>query len=102
MGTLAGRGVMGDRHKGGKVVIKCTEPCIIMGIVSITPRIDYSQGNDWDIQLKTLADLHVPAMDQIGFQELITEKMAWWSTYQDEDTNTKTNARRTGYKNIPK
>ena len=25
-------------------------------------------------------DLHKPQLDEIGFQELITEQMAWWTT----------------------
>ena len=81
LGTLAGKGVMGQKHKGGTVVIKTDEPSYIMGIISLTPRLDYSQGNKWDVNLKTLDDLHKPSLDQIGFQELITEQMAWWSTY---------------------
>ena len=40
-GNLAGRGAMTGKHKGGKVKIKCYEHSVIMGIVSITPRIDY-------------------------------------------------------------
>jgi len=83
LGTLAGRGVMAKKHKGGKVVIKVDEPSIVMGIVSITPRIDYSQGNDWTVHLDTMDDLHKPELDQIGFQDLITEQMAWWSTEYD-------------------
>ena len=46
-------------------------------------KIDYSQGNNWDIHLETMDDLHKPALDQIGFQELITEQMAWWNTHWD-------------------
>ena len=61
LGTLAGKGAMTGKHKGGKVVIKVDEPCYIMGIISITPRIDYSQGNTFDVNLKTLEDLHKPA-----------------------------------------
>ena len=61
-------------------MIRVDEPCYIMGIISITPRIDYSQGNKWDTNLKTMDDLHKPALDQIGFQDLITEQMAWWDT----------------------
>ncbi|AXH76118.1 MAG: major capsid protein [Microviridae sp.] len=82
LGTLGGRGVMGKKHKGGKVNIRVMEPSYIMGIVSITPRINYSQGNNWDMHLKTMDDLHKPAMDGIGFQDLITEQMAWWDTHQ--------------------
>ena len=54
------------------------EPSYIIGIVSITPRIDYSQGNRFDVDLDTLDDLHKPALDAIGYQDLTTNKMAWW------------------------
>jgi len=83
LGQLAGKGVMSNKHKGGKVVIKTDEPSYIMGIVSLTPRLDYSQGNDWHVDLDTLDDLHKPNLDQIGFQELITEQMAWWTSSID-------------------
>lgn len=80
LGTLAGKGVMSKKKKGGKVVVKVDEPSYIMGIFSLTPRIDYSQGNGWDVNLKTMADFHRPALDQIGFQDLITDQMAWWDS----------------------
>lgn len=83
LGTLAGKGIMGQKKKGGKLIIKVDEPSYLIGIISLTPRIDYSQGNKWDIHLKTMDDLHKPALDQIGFQDLITEQMAWWDTYWD-------------------
>ena len=86
LGTLAGRGIMGSRHKGGKIMIKCNEPCYLIGLTSATPRIDYAQGNRWDVTLSSYADLHVPSLDQIGFQELIAEKMAWWTTSQNTTT----------------
>ena len=80
LGTLAGKGVMSDKHKGGHVIINIDEPSYIIGIVSLTPRICYSQGNQWDINLKTLDDLHKPALDGIGFQDLITEQMHFGDT----------------------
>lgn len=80
LGKLAGKGTLGNKHKGGKIVVKVNEPSYIIGIVSITPRIDYSQGNSWDYQLESLDDLHKPHLDQIGFQDLIAEQMAWWTT----------------------
>lgn len=80
LGTLAGKGHLTQKHKGGKIVIKVDEPSYIHGIISLTPRIDYSQGNSWDINLQTLNDLHKPALDEIGFQELVTEQLAWWDT----------------------
>ncbi len=58
LGTLAGTGRLGSKHKGGHVRIKVDEPCMIMGIVSITPRIDYSQGNEWFVNLETWDDFH--------------------------------------------
>ena len=89
LGTLAGRGRLTGKHKGGKMVVKCHEPCYVMGIASITPRIDYSQGNKWDTNLKTLDDLHKPDLDQIGFQDLITDEMAWFDTEIDHTDGNK-------------
>lgn len=86
LGTLAGRGRMGDKHKGGNIIAKIDEPSYIMGIVSITPHIDYSQGNKWDMNLRTMNDFHKPALDAIGFQDLITDQMAYWDTAVDEVT----------------
>jgi hypothetical protein len=89
LGTLAGRGRLTGKHKGGKMIVKCHEPCYVMGIASITPRVDYSQGNKWDTNLKTLDDLHKPDLDQIGFQDLITDEMAWFDTEIDHTDNDK-------------
>ena len=88
LGSLAGKGVLGQKRKGGHVTIKVDEPSYIIGIVSLTPRIDYSQGNQWDVHLKTMDDLHKPSLDQIGFQELITEQMAFWDTVYNPLTQT--------------
>jgi hypothetical protein len=89
LGTLAGRGRLTGKHKGGKMIVKCHEPCYVMGIASITPRVDYSQGNKWDTNLKTLDDLHKPDLDQIGFQDLITDELAWFDTEIDNNDNDK-------------
>lgn len=83
LGTLAGRGVMGQRKKGGYVVVKAKEPQYVIGLVSLTPRLDYSQGNRWDIHLKSMDDWHKPGLDGLGFQDLITEEMCWWDTKWD-------------------
>lgn len=80
LGSLAGRGKLTDKHKGGKINIKIDEPSYIISTISITPRIDYSQGNNWSVNLRTLDDLHKPNLDQIGFQDLITDQMTWWDT----------------------
>ncbi|UYL88446.1 major capsid protein [Microvirus sp.] len=84
LGTLAGRG-QNAGLKGGTVKIKIDEPSYIIGLVSITPRIDYSQGNRFDVDLDTLDDLHKPALDAIGFQDLTTNKMAWWDAKLTEN-----------------
>ncbi|AXH75613.1 MAG: major capsid protein [Microviridae sp.] len=80
LGTLAGRGRMSGKNKGGNIEISVNEPSVIIGICSITPRVDYSQGNDWAVNLKTYDDFHKPALDAIGFQDLITEQMLWQDT----------------------
>ena len=46
-----------------------------MGSMAITPMVDYSQGNDFDLNLQTMDDLHKPALDGIGYQDLIQEQM---------------------------
>lgn len=80
LGTLAGRG----RHikrKGGHIICKCDEAGFVIGIVSLTPRIKYCQGNEFYLtELKSLDDLHKPALDGIGFQNLLGERLAWWDT----------------------
>lgn len=68
LGSLAGRGIA-TNHKGGNVVFKADEPGYIFCITSITPRVDYFQGNEWDNYLSTLDDLHKPQLDGIGFQD---------------------------------
>ena len=81
LGSLAGKGTQVGKRGGNNIHVKMDEPGYVMGIVSITPRISYSQGNDWDLtELDTLDDLHKPGLDGIGFQDLIQEQMAWWTT----------------------
>ena len=80
LGTLAGRGRLNGKHKGGSIKVKCNEPSIIMGIVSLTPRIDYSQGNEFHTNIKTMNDFHKPGLDEIGFQDLIVDEMAYFQT----------------------
>lgn len=85
LGSLAGRGSDG-RSKGGRSLhVHCTEPCMLMVIESITPILDYSQGNKWWNVLRTMDDFHKPGLDGIGFQELTTEEMAAWDTVVDRD-----------------
>nr|DAF82399.1 MAG TPA: Major capsid protein [Microviridae sp.] len=68
LGTLAGRGIA-TSHKGGNIIFKADEPGYIFCITSITPRVDYFQGDDWDTYLNTMDDLHKPQLDGIGFQD---------------------------------
>ncbi len=90
IGQLAGKGTQVDK-KGGKLNIKCDEPCVIMAIASITPRLMYSNGNKWfNTDLVTMDDLHKPALDGIGFQDLITEQMDWREAHQKSGAKTLT------------
>ena len=77
LGSLAGKGRLSGQ-KGGKIEIKVTEPCFIMGIGSITPRVDYSQGNEFFNEFQTLDDIHKPALDGIGYQDSLNWQRAWW------------------------
>ena len=83
LGTLAGKGTLAQGQKGGRIDFKVDEHSIVMGIVSLTPRLNYSQGNEAEMHLKTWNDFHRPTMDEIGFQDLITEQLAWWDTSWD-------------------
>ena len=74
LGTLAGRGVNTSK-RGGKITIKVNEPCYIIGIASITPRVDYSYFRRWDARLNTLDDFHKPQLDGIGYQDRLQEDM---------------------------
>lgn len=85
LGTLAGRGVATMYKSGRGLKIKCTEPSMIMALGSITPRIDYSQGNKWWTRLENMDDFHKPTLDAIGFQELIAEEAAAWTTELTEN-----------------
>ena len=68
LGSLAGRGIA-TNHKGGNIIFKADEPGYIFCITSLTPRVDYFQGNEWDSYIMTLDDLHKPQLDGIGFQD---------------------------------
>lgn len=85
LGTLAGRGIATMYKSGRGLKIKCTEPSMIMALGSITPRVDYSQGNKWWTRLQNMDDFHKPTLDAIGFQELIAEEAAAWCTETTEN-----------------
>lgn len=87
LGTLAGRG-KNTRQKGsGRIHFKVSEPAYIIGLCAITPMIDYSQGNDWDIMaLQTMDDLHKPALDGIGYQDSLNQYRAWWTAETQVDS----------------
>lgn len=84
LGTLAGTGTLGD-IRGGKVRWKAEDNSFVMVIGSITPNIDYSEGNKWWLKLETMDDIHKPIFDGIGFQELLEDEYAAWSTTVRDD-----------------
>lgn len=75
LGDIAAIGRGGKPLNNGHIHYQCEEPGYIMGLMAITPMIDYSQGNDFDLNLQTIDDLHKPALDGIGYQDLIQEQM---------------------------
>lgn len=84
LGTLGGRGAQ-KMKKGGKIRVRAEEHGFLIVIASITPRIDYHQGNKWWMKLKTMDDIHKPQLDSIGFQELLTDEAAAFDTIVNED-----------------
>lgn len=84
LGDIAAIGRGGKPLNNGHIHYQCEEPGYIMGLIAITPMIDYSQGNDFDLNLQTIDDLHKPALDGIGYQDLIQEQMVGeTSTYEN-------------------
>lgn len=83
LGELAGRGYARQANTSGRLHFQVEEPGYVMGIVAITPMVDYSQGNDFDLNLFTMDDLHKPALDGIGYQDLMNEQRAWWTAEQN-------------------
>lgn len=75
LGTLAGRGIA-TNYKGGNIKFTANESGFVIGITSITPRVDYSQGNAWYLKLTNGDAYHKPYLDEIGFQDLMAEQMA--------------------------
>lgn len=75
LGDIAAIGRGGKPINNGHIHYQCEEPGYIIGLMAITPMIDYSQGNDFDLNLQTVDDIHKPALDGIGYQDLIQEQM---------------------------
>ena len=90
LGELAGRGYARQPNTSGRLHFQVEEPGYVIGIVAITPMIDYSQGNDFDLNLFTMDDLHKPALDGIGYQDLMNEQRAWWTAEQNDTSITDT------------
>ena len=89
LGTLAGRGKTMDQQHGGKLHVKADEPCYLMGIVSITPYIDYDCGNKWDLDILSMDEFHKPALDGIGFQDCLQN----WADWRTDEVQAGTNKR---------
>lgn len=87
LGDIAAIGRGGKPLNNGHIHYQCEEPGYIMGLMAITPMIDYSQGNDFDLNLQTIDDLHKPALDGIGYQDLIQEQMVGITSTYDGGSN---------------
>lgn len=84
LGSLAGRGVLGDGGRG-TVRVGVSEESYLMIIVSITPKVDYSQGNKWFTEITNLDQWHKPELDQIGFQSTPTWEAAAFDRVVNDD-----------------
>lgn len=84
LGDIAAIGRGGKPLNNGHIHYQCEEPGYIMGLMAITPMVDYSQGNDFDLNLQTIDDLHKPALDGIGYQDLIQEQMVGETSVYEE------------------
>lgn len=71
LGSMAavGRGFL----SGKRMKYYCNELGYLMVIMSVVPRVDYSQGTRDCLTHLTLGDLHVPALDSIGMQDLLVD-----------------------------
>lgn len=87
LGDIAAIGRGGKPINNGHIHYQCEEPGYIMGLMAITPMIDYSQGNDFDLNLQTIDDLHKPALDGIGYQDLIQEQMVGETSVYEKGGN---------------
>lgn len=83
LGTLAGKGFLTSKHKGGVIELNVDRPTLVKGYISIKPRVVYSQGNDWFNDLENWDEFHKPNFDNIGFQDLISDNFAAWDTEID-------------------
>jgi len=84
LGTLAGRGRSGAT--GRHVNFYVPEHGFLMTIFSISPYVDYSQGMSWYLRMTSLGDIHVPVLDGIGFQDLISDDLTTAYTVAPQTT----------------
>lgn len=84
-GSIVANARVSGKPEGGKIVVRCEEAGNIIAIARIVPRLVYSQGNNPDLDLKTMDDLHQPDLDGIGYQDLLTERFAAIDTRRDEN-----------------
>lgn len=78
LGTLGSRGLGFGRGRTCKYY--CRENGFLMTIMLIRPRVDYYQGVQHYLRNRVYSDLHVPTMDSIGFQDLLTDDLHAGST----------------------
>lgn len=86
LGSLAGRGNTMN-HKDGVITITAPEHGFVIICASMVPIVAYSQGNKWFNRWDNLRELHMPEMDGIGYQELITDELVASDTIRDTNGN---------------
>lgn len=74
LGSIASRGTLGDKHKGGYVQIEGKNGKLVMILGKITPRLVYTQGIHWYMNLRSVDDIHKPGLDKIAYQNWLTDQ----------------------------
>lgn len=72
LGTLGSAGSGYGRSR--PIHYTATEHGYLVSIISLIPRVDYYQGTPFDFNLRNMGQLHVPALDGIGFQDLLYDE----------------------------
>lgn len=83
LGTLGARGRSYRRNMSHSYYVR--ENGYMITIMSIIPRVDYFQGTRYYMRHTNLGGLHVPTLDNIGFQDLLVDEFYSNSTTVDSN-----------------
>ncbi|QCS36898.1 major capsid protein [Tortoise microvirus 22] len=73
LGSLGARGV--GSGFGRRFRHHCPEHGFLITVCSVIPRVDYYQGTKHYFNHQRLSDVHIPALDGVGFQDLLVDSL---------------------------